>query len=94
MGLVNATREDRWPFVITIAIIAILTGAAGCQLDVSGAIGGKVFYPNSAGSAKVGDPRMGQYEPGHTETNSAGQYTGTTLLLKAPPAGEDPKGGE
>ena len=88
-------QKKQWSniVVLTMAILSVFA-LGGCQIQMSGAVGAKAFYPDAVGTAKIGDPREGEYAPGHAETNSAGQFDGGFLLSKAPPAGDDPKGGE
>ena len=72
----HATRV----LVLFILMIVAALGAAGCQVDVSGAIGAKAFYPNKAGGKDkdVGDPRTGMYDgSGYGERHSAGSDGGT-----------------
>jgi len=57
----------RWPFIAVLVGVFILTGGAGCQMAVSVSSSGKVFYPDTVGSAKVGDPRKGMYSPENHE---------------------------
>jgi hypothetical protein len=44
-------------------IVLAVSCLTGCQVDVSGAVGGKVFYPDKTGKDKdLGDPRKGMYD--------------------------------
>ena len=45
-----------------------LLTAAGCQVGVSGSVGGSMYYPDGAKGKELGDPRKGRYAPGNTDT--------------------------
>lgn len=53
----------------------------GCQVDVSGSVGYKAFYPDKGGSKDkdIGDPRKGMYDgSGFGESHTSGGTSGTT----------------
>ncbi|TSC61385.1 MAG: hypothetical protein G01um1014107_4 [Parcubacteria group bacterium Gr01-1014_107] len=53
------------------------TFMSGCQIDVSGGIGAKGFYPDRyGGSSYLGDPRRPMYEgSGYVERHTAGSQS-------------------
>ena len=60
--------------VVCILLFLIFLGlSAGCQIEVSGAAGSKLFYPDNLGDKKVGDPRKPMFEgSGYTERHTSG----------------------
>jgi hypothetical protein len=65
--------------VVIVLIYAAVCFAAvcsmGCQVDVSGSVGGKMYYPDKLGGKDkdVGDPRRPMYEgSGYVERHLAG----------------------
>lgn len=58
--------------LIALGITAVLW-LGGCQIDVSGGFGTKLFYPDSFGNKQLGDPRKPMYEgSGYTERRTTG----------------------
>lgn len=63
-------------------ILGIFLGAgavilmSGCQIDVSGGIGAKAFYPDNAGESRLGDPRRPMYDgSGYVDRHTAGNQS-------------------
>ena len=64
--------------VLLVVAIAVVSYLVGCQLEVSGSAGTKVFYPDKLWGTKLGDPRRPMYEgSGYGERNTAGSESGT-----------------
>jgi hypothetical protein len=45
---------------------AMIMSQPGCQVGVSGSVGGEMFYPDGGKGKEIGDPRKGRYAPGNT----------------------------
>ena len=46
-----------------LVFVAMCLGMnTGCQVDLTGHVGSKAFYPDSIGNTKIGDPRRPMYE--------------------------------
>jgi len=67
---------------VVLFIAAAISAAgllSGCQMDVNGSFGTKLFYPDNAGKNKVGDPRKPMYAgSGYGERSTAGYESGVT----------------
>lgn len=72
--------------VMFVAVFILAIGSLyGCQVDVSGAVGCKAFYPNKGGSADkdIGDPRKGMYDgSGYSESHTSGGSSGEQSPFK------------
>jgi hypothetical protein len=63
-------------FVAAVSATGLLTG---CQMDVNGSLGTKMFYPDYVGKDKSGDPRKPMYSgSGFGERSTAGYESGVT----------------
>jgi hypothetical protein len=67
----------RWS-ILGISLGMLAAALSGCQVDVSGAIGAKAFYPDRVGKESyLGDPRRPMYEgSGYAERHTAGGESG------------------
>ncbi len=62
-------------FVFVLAVLVLI--CTGCEVSVSAATGGKLFYPNRVGKGDLGDPRRGMYDgSGYSERAGAGSSSG------------------
>jgi len=65
-------KKVAWFAFVFFAALA-LGGLVGCQVDVSAGLGSKLFYPDSVGNSKLGDPRKPMYDgSGYVERHTAG----------------------
>ena len=82
--------------VVSAVVSPLFLGLAGCQVDLSGSVGAKAFYPNKVGAQNdLGDPRKGAYDgSGYSEENSAGSVSGTPSGLRGYKDVDDQKGGK
>jgi hypothetical protein len=53
--------------LLVVGMFLILSNL-GCQVGVSGSVGGAMYYPDGAKDKELGDPRKGRYAPGNTDT--------------------------
>lgn len=73
VGKGSVDKAERLRFFCVLAFATIcLGGSWGCQVDVSGAMGGKLFYPDSIGGKTIGDPRRPMYEGNYSERHASG----------------------
>lgn len=69
---------------VIVSRVVLLAGVSaatllltGCQLDLNGSMGTKVFYPDDLGQSKIGDPRKPMYSgSGFGERSTAGSDSG------------------
>lgn len=69
--------------IVSALFVAVVVSAAGlvsgCQMDVNGSFGTKMFYPDYVGKSKSGDPRKPMYAgSGFGERSAAGYESGVT----------------